>query len=76
MKNSNFLSWVQIWAYPEHPPENEKLTFFPEFRYEFTQNTPPKWKTNFLSGVKIWAYPGHPTLQLKYVETVSPKDTI
>ena len=20
MKNSNFLSWVQIWAYPEHPP--------------------------------------------------------
>ena len=30
MKNSNFLPWVQIWAYPEHPspippPENEKL---------------------------------------------------
>ena len=38
MKNSNFLSWVQIWAYPEHPPPR--------------------------SGV------------FKYVETVSPKDTI
>ena len=20
MKKSNFLPWVQIWAYPEHPP--------------------------------------------------------
>ena len=52
MKNSNFLSWLQIWAYTEHPPPPWKwktLTFFPEFRSELTQNTtplpPPKWKT-------------------------------
>ena len=46
MKNSNFLSWVQIWAYPEHPPWKWKtLTFFAEFKSELTQNTPPQWKT-------------------------------
>ena len=51
MKNSNFLSSVQIWAYTEHPPpwKWKTLTFFSEFRTELTQNTPPptprKWKT-------------------------------
>ena len=56
-ENSNFLSWVQIWPYPEHPPWKWKLIFFPESKSDLTQNTPPKWR-------------------LKYVETVSPKDTI
>ena len=63
MKNSNFLSRVQIWAYPEHSPPPRKwktLTFFPEFRSELTQNTPQKMKnSNFLSWVQIWAYPEH-----------------
>ena len=64
MKNFNFLSWVQIWAYTEHPPswKWKTLTFFPEFRSEPTQNTPPpKMKnSNFLSWVQIWAYTEHP----------------
>ena len=63
-ENSNFLSWVQIWAYPEHPPPKKMktLTFFPEFTSELTQNTsPPKMKnSNFLSWVQIWAYLEHP----------------
>ena len=67
------------------PPWKWKtLTFFPEFRSEITQNTdppppppPPKMKnSNFLSCVQIWAYPASPHWRLKYVETVSPKDTI
>ena len=41
MKNTNFLYWVQIWVYTEHPPPPN----------------PTPWR-------------------LKYVETVSPKDTI
>ena len=66
---TNFLSWVQIWAYPEHPPplpwKWKTITFFLEFKSELTQNThthrpPPKWKTNFLSWVQIWAYPDPP----------------
>ena len=61
MKNSNFLSWVQIWAYPEHPANVKTLTFVPELRSELTQNPPGRWKTlNFLSWVQIWAYPEHP----------------
>ena len=66
-ENSNFLSWVQIWAYPEprplHPWKWKTLTFFPEFRSELTQNLPPPPKmknSNFLSWVQIWAYPEHP----------------
>ena len=57
---------VQVQPYPEHPsrPENEKtLTFFPEFKFELTQNPPPpqKMKNQLLSwGVlvflKFWQF--------------------
>ena len=54
---------VKVWPYPEHPPPPKwkTQTFFPKFRSELTQNTPPKMKnSNFLSWVQIWAYPEHP----------------
>ena len=43
---------VQVRSYLEHPPRKWKtLTFFPEFRSELTQNTPPNEKIylSFLS---------------------------
>ena len=55
MKNSNLISWVQIWAYPEHPPPKWKtLTFFPEFKSELTQNppAPPNEKLTFFPEFK------------------------
>ena len=84
-----FLSCVQIWVYTEYPPpEMKTLTFFPEFKSELTKNTPPcppspKWKIlTFFPEFKselTQNTPHNPTptpWRLKYVETVSPKDTI
>ena len=45
------------------PPKWKTLTFFPEFRSELTQNTPPMKNSNFLSWVQIWAYPEHPPMK-------------
>ena len=64
IENSNFLSRVQIWHYPAHPPQKLKtLIFFAESKSDLTQNTPPPPKienSNFLSRVQIWPYPEHP----------------
>ena len=63
----------------EHPPP-PKLKFFPEFQVQpYTEPPPHMENSNFLSRVQIWAYtapPPPPQWRLKYVETVSPKDTI
>ena len=71
MKNSNFLSWVQIWAYPEHTPSPRKMknsNFLSWVQiWAYPEHTPPpKMKnSNFLSWVQILAYPEHPPPKMK-----------
>ena len=67
-KKIEIVPRVQVWLYPEHPRKwktelSFKVTFFPEFKSELTQNTPPPMKmknSNLLSWVQIWAYPEQP----------------
>ena len=64
MKNSNFLSWVQIWAYTKHPPypkmKNSNFLSWVQI-WANTEHPPLKMKnSNFLSWVQIWAYTKHP----------------
>ena len=49
MKNSNFLSWVQIWANPEHPPpplkwKNSNFLSWVQI-WAYPEHPPRQWKT-------------------------------
>ena len=57
IENSNFLSRFQIWPYTEYTPSLKKLKtliFFPDFKFDFTQNTPhlcpptPQWRLKYV----------------------------
>ena len=71
IENFNFLSRVQNWPYPEHPPpwKLKTLIFFPESKTDLTQNHPPLPKkienSDFLSRVQNWPYPEHPFLKIE-----------
>ena len=42
MRNSNFLSWVQIWAYIEHPPKMKNSNFLSWVQiWAYTEHPPP-----------------------------------
>ena len=61
MKNPNFLSWIQIWAYPEHLPPKKWKTKFLSWVQIWAYPEHPTTPTPT------------PHMWLKYVETVSPR---
>ena len=77
MKNSNFLSWVQIWAYTEHPPKMKNSNFLSWVQiWANTEHPPsPEMKnSNFLSWVQIWAYTDTPSVVVEVCGDCIPQE--